>query len=92
MAVVLHGIAPSPFVRKVRVVLFEKEIPHTLRPVAPFPPANATPEFRRMSPLGKVPALSDGDFEISDSSVLCAGATAARGESGTRCRCVRGGS
>ncbi len=71
MSVVLHGIAPSPFVRKVRVVLFEKGIPHTLRPVAPFPPANATPEFRRMSPLGKVPALSDGDFAISDSSVIC---------------------
>ena len=72
MAVVLHGVAPSPFVRKVRVVLLEKDIPHTLRPVTPFPPANATPEFRRMSPLGKVPALSDGDFAISDSSVICA--------------------
>ncbi len=72
MAVVLHGIAPSPFVRKVRVALLEKGIPHTLRPVTPFPPANATPEFRRMSPLGKVPALSDGEFAISDSSVICA--------------------
>ncbi len=72
MAVVLHGVAPSPFVRKVRVVLLEKGIPHTLRPVTPFPPENATPEFRRMSPLGKVPALSDGDFAISDSSVICA--------------------
>jgi len=71
MAVVLHGVAPSPFVRKVRVVLLEKGIPHTLRPVTPFPPANATPEFRLMSPLGKVPALSDGDFAISDSSVIC---------------------
>ena len=72
MTLVLHGIAPSPFVRKVRVVLYEKGLPHALRPVTPFPPANATPEFRRMSPLGKVPALSDGDFAISDSSVICA--------------------
>ncbi len=72
MTLVLYGVAPSPFVRKVRVVLLEKGLPHALRPVTPFPPANATPEFRRMSPLGKVPALSDGEFAISDSSVLCA--------------------
>jgi glutathione S-transferase len=68
----IHGVAPSPFVRKVRVFLAEKEIPYEIEPVAPFPPANATPEFRRMSPLGKVPALEDGDFAISDSSVICA--------------------
>lgn len=72
MTLVLFGVAPSPFVRKVRVLLLEKGVPHELQPVAPFPPANATPEFRRMSPLGKVPALRDGDFEISDSSVICA--------------------
>ncbi|MEB2345035.1 MAG: glutathione S-transferase family protein [Deltaproteobacteria bacterium] len=72
MALVLHGAAPSPFVRKVRVALIEKGIPYELVPVLPFPPANATPEFRRMSPLGKIPALSDGDFAISDSSVICA--------------------
>lgn len=72
MTLVLHGAAPSPFVRKVRVALIEKGIPYELVPVLPFPPANATPEFRRMSPLGKIPALSDGEFAISDSSVICA--------------------
>ena len=68
----VHGAAASPFVRKVRVFLAEKGVPYELDPVVPFPPANATPEFRRMSPLGKVPAFSDGDFAISDSSVICA--------------------
>jgi glutathione S-transferase len=72
MTLVLYGVAPSPFVRKVRVLLLEKNLSYELRPVTPFPPANATPDFRRMSPLGKVPALSDGDFAISDSSVICA--------------------
>jgi glutathione S-transferase len=72
MSIVVHGASPSPFVRKVRVALAEKGIPYELVPVVPFPPANETPEFRRMSPLGKIPALSDGDFGISDSSVICA--------------------
>lgn len=72
MSLVLHGAPASPFVRKVRVALIEKGVPYELVPVVPFPPANATPEFRRMSPLGKIPAISDGDFAISDSSVICA--------------------
>jgi glutathione S-transferase len=72
MSLVLHGAPLSPFVRKVRVALIEKGLPYELVPVVPFPPANSTPEFRRMSPLGKIPALADGDFAISDSSVICA--------------------
>ena len=68
----IHGVTPSPFVRKTLVFLAEKGIEHDLSVVPPFPPANATPEFRRMSPLGKVPAYSDGDWSISDSSVICA--------------------
>lgn len=71
MSLVLYGASASPFVRKVRVFLIEKSLPYELVPVVPFPPANSTPEFRRMSPLGKIPALADGDFAISDSSVIC---------------------
>ena len=43
---------------------------HDIDPVVPFPPANTEPAFRKMSPLGKVPAFRDGDFAISDSSVI----------------------
>jgi glutathione S-transferase len=68
----VHGASASPFVRKVRIALIEKGIPYELNPVIPMPPANSTPEFRRMSPLGKIPAYEDGDFAISDSSVICA--------------------
>jgi glutathione S-transferase len=68
----LHGVPPSPFVRKTRVFLAEKGIPYDLVQVTPMPPENATPEFRQISPLGKIPAYTDGDFAISDSSVICA--------------------
>ncbi|MDJ0865910.1 MAG: glutathione S-transferase family protein [Myxococcota bacterium] len=67
----IHGVPPSPFVRKVRVFCAEKGIAYDLELVMPFPPANATPEFRAMSPLGKVPAWEEEGFAISDSSVIC---------------------
>ena len=66
----VHGIPLSPFVRKVRVALLEKGVAHDVNPVVPIPPANDAPEFRAVSPLGKIPAYQDGDFAISDSSVI----------------------
>ena len=63
------GVSASPFVRKVRVLLAEKGVPYELDPVIPF---NASPEFKQMSPLGKVPAYRDGDRVLCDSSVICA--------------------
>ncbi len=67
---IVHGIPLSPFVRKVRIGLIEKGVAHDVNPVVPLPPANAEPAFRKMSPLGKIPAFEDGDFAISDSSVI----------------------
>ena len=66
----LFGANASPFVRKVRVVLAEKNIPYELEPV--FPGPTAPPEFRKLSPLGKIPAYRDGDKTLADSSVICA--------------------
>ena len=68
----VHGVSLSPFVRKVRIGLLEKNVDHEVNPMPPFPPHNDTPEYRAMSPLGKIPAFSDGDFGISDSSVILA--------------------
>ena len=65
----VYGVSLSPFVRKVRVALAEKNLPYDLEPV--FGPAASTPEFRAMSPLGKIPAYRDGDRTFSDSSVIC---------------------
>ena len=69
MSLVLLGGSVSPFVRKVRVVLAEKGIAHQHEQVNPFaPPAG----YREISPLGKIPALRDGDRTLCDSSVICA--------------------
>jgi len=65
----VHGVNASPFVRKVRVALAEKGIAYDLNPVFP---GGQDPEFRKISPLGKVPAFTDGDKGLSDSSVICA--------------------
>ena len=65
----VYGINLSPFVRKVRVALAEKGVPYDLDPVIPV---NVSAEFRKLSPLGKVPAYRDGDRTLADSSVICA--------------------
>jgi glutathione S-transferase len=64
------GVSASPFVRKVRVVLAEKKLEYTLEPVFPGPQAPA--DWRKLSPLGKVPAYRDGDRVLADSSVISA--------------------
>ena len=66
----IYGVLLSPFVRKVRIALLEKGVEHDVEPVLPLAPHNNEPEFRKMSPIGKVPAYRDGDFAISDSSVI----------------------
>ena len=66
---IVHGVPPSPFVRKVRVALAEKGISYELNPQVPF---NQPPEFLAISPLGKIPVYQDGDFTLPDSSVICA--------------------
>jgi glutathione S-transferase len=60
----VYGANASPFVRKVRVFLAEKGLPYHLEPVFPF---NPTPEYKKMSPLGKIPAYQEGDVTLSDS-------------------------
>lgn len=64
----LHGALLSPFVRKVRVVLTEKQVPYELIPANPF---EKSPAFLTLSPLGRIPALEDEDGRsLADSSVI----------------------
>jgi len=65
----LIGAPLSPFVRKVRVYLEERGLPFENEPMLP---GSDDPEFRKISPLGKIPGYVDGDFAISDSSVILA--------------------
>lgn len=66
---ILHGAALSPFVRKTRVALAEKSIAYESVPQLPF---NQSDEYRKKSPLGKIPCWEDGDFVLPDSSCIIA--------------------
>ncbi len=66
---ILHGAGASPFVRKVRVALAEKGIAYELVPVIPFGPRE---EYKKKSPLGKIPCWEDGDLLLPDSSCIIA--------------------
>jgi glutathione S-transferase len=67
--ITVYGANISPFVRKVRVFLAEKSISYKLEPVNPFA---AGPEYKKISPLGRIPAFQDGNITLADSSVICA--------------------
>lgn len=65
----IHGANLSPFVRKVRVALAEKGIEYDLVPQVPF---GVSDEYRRKSPLGKIPCYEEGEFTLPDSSAIIA--------------------
>lgn len=66
--ITLHGNSVSPYVRKVLAVLQLKNIAFEQTQQMPF---SADDEFKKISPLGKIPALQDGDASICDSTVIC---------------------
>jgi len=57
----LYGAPQSPFVRKVRIALEEKGLPHEIERHAPA-----------LHPMGKMPVLRDGERLVPDSSAICA--------------------
>lgn len=68
MSLTLYGAQLSPFVRKARLCLLEKALDYQLEVVMPFTP----PEwYLQLSPLGRIPALKDGELSLADSSVIC---------------------
>jgi len=68
MSPIVYGAPLSPFVRKLRLFLAEKGLDYQLEIITPF----GQPEwYRELSPLGRIPALKDGDFTLADSSVIC---------------------
>jgi glutathione S-transferase len=64
----VYGANLSPFVRKVLVVCKLKQLDFEHEVVMP---GTKTPEYLAISPLGKIPALTDGELGVSDSSVIC---------------------
>ncbi|HEV2613854.1 MAG TPA: glutathione S-transferase family protein [Gammaproteobacteria bacterium] len=74
-SITLWGVKVSPYVRKVIVTLEEKKLPYTL--IETFPAAflkivnqPIPADLMKVSPLGRVPALQDGDASIADSAVI----------------------
>ncbi len=65
---IVFGPSLSPYVRKVLVFAAEKglEVEQNTNTGGP----NADPAFRAASPFGKIPAFTDGDFSISDSTAI----------------------
>ncbi len=62
------GSFVSPYVRKVLACLNLKGLPYEIDPITPF---FGNDEFERLSPIRRIPVLIDGDFSVSDSSVIC---------------------
>jgi glutathione S-transferase len=63
----VYGVNISPNVRKVLAALEIKGLEYDQISVLP---ATKTPEFLAISPRGFIPAFGDGDFHISDSSII----------------------
>jgi glutathione S-transferase len=64
---ILHGNSLSPFVRKVMVFAAEKGVALEVKQAAP---GGNDPAFRAISPFGKIPAFSDDDYQLCDSSAI----------------------
>jgi glutathione S-transferase len=61
----LLGDARSTYVRTVRMALAEKGVAYTLQPCAPH-----SPEILAMHPFGRIPALSDGEITLFETSAI----------------------
>lgn len=68
MSIILYGVPLSPYVRKVRVCLAHKKLDYKLEIISPF---NQPDWFLELNPLGRIPALKDGELSLADSSVIC---------------------
>ncbi|GLS24919.1 glutathione S-transferase family protein [Marinibactrum halimedae] len=67
MSITLYGSLPSPYVRRIRLLLESME--YEFKAVNVYDDATRA-EFSDISPLRKLPFLTDGDKEIFDSHVI----------------------
>ena len=63
----IYGALLSPFVRKVCLVAEEKGLDYELILATPH---RGDPLLEGISPFGKIPAMRDGDFGLSDSTAI----------------------
>src|SRR5690606_19805960 len=67
LVMILYGASFSPFVRKVLMYASERGITLDHKPVSPHADNE---QFKAASPLGKIPALVDGDYCLADSTAI----------------------
>lgn len=62
----------APGTRSLRVIWLCEElgVPHTVKTIEFAGPYRKTPEFRALSPVGKVPAMTEGDFSMFESGAM----------------------
>ncbi|HEY2030691.1 MAG TPA: glutathione transferase [Myxococcales bacterium] len=72
MKLILYGTTmwASPYVFSCYVALREKELPFEMRLLALDKGEHRSAEYARLSLTGRVPALLDGDFAVSESSAI----------------------
>jgi len=67
--ITIIGSFVSPYVRKVLACLNLKGVAYVVDPITPF---FGNDDYQRLSPLRRIPVLVDGDFSVSDSTVIAA--------------------
>jgi glutathione S-transferase len=66
----LYDFKSSPNCQRVKVVLEEKKIPYETVNIDLRAGAQKTPEYLKINPYGKVPAMVDGDTVIYESCII----------------------
>jgi glutathione S-transferase len=64
--ITLYGSAGSPFVSRVRMMAYAKQLSVELSPAA-----LGTPGFLQMNPIGKMPVLEHDGLFVPESAVIC---------------------
>ncbi|HWO41158.1 MAG TPA: glutathione S-transferase family protein [Candidatus Eisenbacteria bacterium] len=66
----LYDFKSSPNCQRVKVVLEEKRLPYETIPIDLRKKEQKTPEYLKINPYGKVPALIDGDTVLYESCII----------------------
>ncbi len=68
----MFDIYHVPISRSMRIIWLceELELPYRVHPVDFSPRYRASPEWRRMNPVGKVPVMVDGDLKLFESGAM----------------------
>jgi glutathione S-transferase len=64
--ITLYGSAGSPFVSRVRMMAYAKQLSVELSPAS-----LGTPDFLKMNPIGKMPVLEHDGLIVPESAVIC---------------------